>query len=379
MTELAAKLDNSALLRADLAERRSVWRGLPEVVSLQTTEVCNFRCIMCPRREVPGVLRLDRSHLLRVGAELFPTAWKTIVTGAAGEPVDADFPALLELCARHRVRMDLFTNGSRLDRETYRAGRDVFDQLNVSLDAATAPTFERIRRGGSFDRTLAMLDALREERARRPDEVILTFSAVVMKSNLAELADLVRLARRFGADGVVLQRLRHEVAPTLAEDPLLDPGYERAAPFVEEAARTARELGIDLYAAEIGLPDQVARAKRPKVPEWIGSRFGTCWALAQNFGVMPTGDVYPCCVPTDHRFGNVMFDDCRTIWNSPAAVGLRQAQFSGRGTLFCRGCIYAPEFKGRAPGPVGRLARRVRLKIAAYRNARRLARSSISP
>jgi radical SAM protein with 4Fe4S-binding SPASM domain len=365
------KLENSRRLREDLRARRVVFTGLPEIVSFQTTEICNLRCIMCPRHEAQGKLRLDAKHLLAVAEELFPTAWKAVFTGAAGEPLMSDVPALTESCLRHGVKMDVFTNGVLLSPDRYRRARAALDQLNISLDGGDPETYEKIREGSRWDRMMEVLSAIRDIRACEPDDVLLSFSAVVMRSNLASLVDLVRLAHRMGADGVVLQKLRHEVKRSLDEDPEIHPGREAARPFVEAACETAHELGVNLYATELGIPPLVFRPTRPKVPAPLPAEFRTCSSVAQNFAIMPTGDVYPCCVPNDHVFGNVRERGAREIWNSPAAQALRAAHFSGRGTLFCRGCLYAADLPKPRFGRARVGLQRLRLLWSMQKNASR--------
>jgi MoaA/NifB/PqqE/SkfB family radical SAM enzyme len=364
------KIENTQILREDLAGRRERFRALPTVVSFQTTEVCNLACIMCPRSLGPGTLRLDRAALRRVAEDLFPTAWKAILTGAAGEPLSSDFDLILDAALEFGVKMDVFTNGLLLTPELYAHARPALDQLNISLDASDPAIYEHIRAGARWERMLGVLEAIRDVRAAHPDDVILSFSAVVMRSNLQNLADFVRFSHRMGADVVVFQRLRHEVKATYDEDPLVDPGRAAAAPFVESALAAAAEIGMNVHASEIGIAPFEPRPLRPKVPAWDGSQAETCWALAQNFGVMHDGHVYPCCVPTDHVFGNVLWERPAAIWNGEGARALRRAHFSRRGTLFCRGCLYAAGLEPRGPEWINKWLRLGRMAWAARRNWR---------
>jgi radical SAM protein with 4Fe4S-binding SPASM domain len=363
------KIANSRVLREDLADGRDRFRSLPEVVSFQTTDVCNLRCIMCPRNLGPGTHRLEREHLRRIGEDLFPTAWKAILTGAAGEPLGSDFDLILDLCLQFGVKMDVFTNGLLLSRDLYARARPAFDQLNISLDSSDPVLYERIREGARWQRILGVLEEIRAVRAAEPDDVILSFSAVVMRSNLPNLADFVRFAHRMGADVVVFQRLRHEVKRTYEEDPLRNPGRAAATPFVEAALAVAAELGMNIHASEIGISPIEPKPLRPKVPAWISGGAETCWSIAQNFAVMPDGEVYPCCVPNDHVFGNVRWESPREIWNGAVARSLRRAHFSRTGTVFCRGCLYASNLKARGPAVINKAVRLARLAWAGWRNA----------
>ena len=76
MVQLAAsavaslKDANSRLLREDIAQGRVEFRALPEVVTLNHTDLCNLRCIMCPRNLAQGTHRLSRRVLGYLAEEL---------------------------------------------------------------------------------------------------------------------------------------------------------------------------------------------------------------------------------------------------------------------------------------------------------------------
>lgn len=355
-----SKLQNTRLLREDLARRALVFRGLPEVVTLNHTDLCNLRCVMCPRSRGQGRHRLDRAVLEHVAHALFPTAWKVVLTTSGGEPLAADFDLIMERALTYGTRIDVVTNGALLTAPLYRRARRALDHLNVSVDCHVPEVYEAIRAGARWSTLEANLQAVREERARQPDDVLYTLSAVVLRSNLTHIPDFVRFAARMGAAAVVLQRLQHEILWLPEHDPERDPGPQAVAAVLAQARAAARESGINLYLGSLGEPAEEVRPQRAKLPPEIADR-GVCWFLAQQFAVMYTGEVYPCCVPTDHCLGNVLYEDPVAIWNGAAAQALRAAHVTGRGTSFCSGCAHAPHLPAR-PGPpaVQETLRRVR-------------------
>jgi MoaA/NifB/PqqE/SkfB family radical SAM enzyme len=342
---LAQKLENSRLLREDIARKAVRFRALPEVVTLNHSDLCNLRCVMCPRNLAQGTHRLSRRVLSYIADELFPTARKLVLTTSGGDPLAADYDFLLDRALTYGVQMDAVTNGVLLTPEVYRRSRGALDHLNVSLDSHVPEVYERIRLGARFDQVLGNLRAIQAERASHPDDVLYSTSAVVMRSNLPHLAEFVRFAAGLGFEAVVFQRLLHSVKPTPEEDPETHCGADAIRESFTRAEAAAREVGVNLYLTEFGLPSVLARPLRSKRPDpLLGQRL--CWFMAQNFGVMYTGEVYPCCVPTDHSLGNVLYDDPVSIWNGRAAQDLRAAQMSGRGTVFCSGCLHAPHLAG---------------------------------
>lgn len=350
----AAKAANSQLLREDVAARRTVYRGLPEVVTLNHSDLCNLRCVMCQRSLAQGTHRLDRRTLDHVANELFPTAIKTVLTTAGGDPLAVDFEFLLARALHFGVRVDAVTNGVLLSPALYRETRSAFDHLNVSLDSHVPEVYERIRAGASFQRVWSNLEGIAAERRRSPDGALFSLSAVVMKSNLPHLADFLRAVAPLQPDGVVFQRLLHAEKPTPEEEPSL--AYDAAAieGWFQDAERTAAELGLNLFLSEFRRPNVVPTPPRAKVPTTIEGQ-GLCWFLAQNFNVMYTGEVFPCCIPTDLCLGNVAHEDPAAIWNGAPMQQLRQQHLGGRGNLFCSGCLHAPHLP--SPEPAGEALR----------------------
>ena len=337
----ALKAENSRLLRDDIAARRSYYRGLPEVVTLNHTDICNLRCIMCQRSLGQGKHRLDAQALDHVVNELFPTALKAVLTTAGGDPLAVDFDFLLERALRYDVRLDVVTNGLLLSPETYRNARGALDHLNVSLDTHRPDVYERIRAGSSFARVWGNLERIAEMRQREPDGVLFSLSAVVMRSNLPHLADFLRAVAPLWPDGIVLQRLQHTEKLTPEEEPYTAFSPEEIDGYFRAAEDTARELGMNLLQSEHRRANVLSTMPRPKLPLPLEGH-GLCWFLGQNFNVMYTGEVYACCVPTDLCLGNVHYQDPAEIWNGEPFRRLREQHLSGEGNRFCSGCVHAP-------------------------------------
>lgn len=348
-------------MREEIAAGATTFRALPEIVTLNSTDICNLRCVMCPRSIAQGEHRLEDRVVAFVCDELFPTALKVNLTTAGGEPLGPGFDAILERARRHDVKVDVVTNGMLLTRELIEDLAPALDHLNVSVDCAEPEVYERIRAGASFERLLDNLGHLRDRKDRADDEFLFSISAIVMASTLEHLPALVRFAAQHAVDGVVLQRLNHEIKPTRDEDVLAHYTLAEAEGLLDETARVARELGVDLYQAELGRPNVITRGSRPKVPATIDDS-GVCYFLAQSFSVMYTGEVYPCCKPTNYMLGDVRYEHPVDIWNGERLQRLRRAHLERRGTLFCNSCEYAPHLqKGRG----GRMGDAVRLGVRA--------------
>lgn len=320
------KLANLARANAAHAGRRVHVDALPSKVIVQTTDACNLDCPMCQipapdkRRHMPWTL------FQRVVDELFPTLIELHPTNL-GEPLAS--PWFVDLCAalhQHGVVLDLTTNGTLLDDRRIASITPVARDIKVSFDGAKAATFERIRRKARFDEVCAnvqnLAHSLRNVQVRRP---ILALQMTLMRSNVAELPDLVRLAARLGADRVKAYHL-FSFRPELdAESLMLAPHLW--PPVLAEALRVGAEVGIDLQLAE------------PMAPDARGVTGGVaCHLPWHEAWIDVDGSVLPCHSHGGDVAGNLGASTFAEIWNSALYQRIRQGFADRRPTWNCDGC-----------------------------------------
>jgi MoaA/NifB/PqqE/SkfB family radical SAM enzyme len=361
------KEENSRILHEDIERGAVQYRALPEVITLNHTDICNLQCIMCPRNKRQGKHRMDRAALEYLMHELFPYARKAVLTTSDGEPLAVDFDLLVERAIEYKVKLDVVTNGVLLTPDCYQGAREALDHINVSIDSHIPEVYEHIRQGARFSRLHENLMGIKETRSREKDDVLFSLSAVVMRSNIDHLAGLVEYAAEAGADGVVFQRMRTYLNPSPQERPETGFSREEILQRLDRACEAARKKKINLYMPEFGLPGVLVRPLRAKIPQTMENK-GLCWFAAQNFAVMYTGEVYFCCHPNDHCLGNIYYKDIMSIWNGATARRLRTAHLSGRGTLFCSGCMDAPHLKPQKLWLLKPMLQRTRMVATHLRN-----------
>src|SRR3954470_22609271 len=197
---------------------------LPAHLQVEVSGACNLRCRMCLVRYAPAVGRREGalSYEDFLGLVDSLPARRRLTLQGLGEPLLS--PHLLDMvrhAAARGVHVGFNTNGVLLSRgvarELVAAGAA---HVHVSLDGATAATYEDVRHGtglaprpGQFERVVANLRELLTARGsqRRP-RVVLVF--VAMRRNLGELEALVELAAELGVDEVWVQNLTHVFSDT---------------------------------------------------------------------------------------------------------------------------------------------------------------------
>ena len=105
------------------------------------------------------------------------------------------------------VRFSIQTNGLLVKKMCGRH-TELFEKLNVlnvSIDGATKETYEKLRRGGSYEKIIENLESVRELKTRYNFQFILHF--VVQLENYHEMPAIVELAEKYGADRIWLNKI----------------------------------------------------------------------------------------------------------------------------------------------------------------------------
>jgi radical SAM protein with 4Fe4S-binding SPASM domain len=323
---------------------------LPDMLQLEITSACNLRCTMCLVSYRPPVNKLAGAMTPELFGRIVvevPTL-KTLTLQGLGEPLLS--PYLLDqvrLAKANGIRVGFNSNATLLTRrradELVAAG---LDWLHVSLDGATAGTYEGIRGGADFDtvvRNLASLVAAK--RAAGSGTPWLRVVFVAMRRNVAELPDLVRLLARVGVDELRVQNLSHTFSDTdpsgryagirefTAAEALWsgDGDDSTAADAFGEARAAAEEFGLDLR-----LPHLTAPPVEPGEP----GRPGCTWPWDAAY-VTSAGVVQPCCmVMGDDRvaLGDLTAQSFAEIWYGEAYRDFRTRLAGEQPPEVCRGC-----------------------------------------
>ncbi len=174
---------------------------------------CNLRCRMCLGTNSPSY----PDRLTCMSAEDFdrmltaaPTVGGlTLSSGDADPLLHPDLSGIIDLAAKHRVVLDIYTNGLPLAagncRRMVQSG--IVRMLNFSVNAATPETYERLHHAelARVIRKMEMLQAMRMECGSPTPWTSLSF--VAMADNIQELPAFIDLARRVGAQRVLVNDL----------------------------------------------------------------------------------------------------------------------------------------------------------------------------
>ena len=193
----------------------------PAKVYVEPTNACNLACATCVRHawdEPEGFMAWDVFEAVVEGlagresaaAGRTPDAPGTVAFMGLGEPLlHPRFLDMVRLAKERGLRAEVTTNALLLD-EAMAAGllEAGLDQLVVSIDGASAEAFGRVRSGASLERVVENVRRLDDHGGHNyGSSVRIGVEFVAMRSNVAELPGLGRLAARLGATFIIVSNV----------------------------------------------------------------------------------------------------------------------------------------------------------------------------
>jgi MoaA/NifB/PqqE/SkfB family radical SAM enzyme len=240
------------------------------LVRFDTNFLCNLKCQTCyfSGPQIKSMMRspMTEEQFTAVAKAVFPKA-RILFLSCGGEPLmTKNFGRFLDITSTYKVPyVGFITNALLFKQDTVDAVmRNRVNEIIISVDGATAPTYEYIRQGGKFDVLLEKLqmlvDAKKRDASKLPD---LRFNFTVTRSNFREMVDLVELARRFGVSTIKFRHFTDWGGKFKFRDESLQGHEEEFNGLLARARSKAAEYGMTVYSPE---PFGLVGGTKPKVP-----------------------------------------------------------------------------------------------------------------
>jgi radical SAM protein with 4Fe4S-binding SPASM domain len=330
------KADNKALNHAERATNSPVIQSLPLVAKIEVTNRCNLRCIMCRDEHDTRVIQeLDPAVFARL-KRIFPTLLSVYLYGIGEVLTYRHLDRLIDQLLAFDIDVGLITNGMLITDPLARSWveRGLY-KLSISVDAATAHNYERIRRGASFAKLLAHLASIKKWKHHfglsRP---IVTINYVAMRSTIEELPALIELAHTYDATEVIVSDLI--VFFDQLKEEALAYDEEIVTRTFQSAMCRAQELGIRLV-LPVAYCFQNEHTQTPAPEKTVINPCTEAWS---GFWLTAEGVVTPCCYWMK-PMGDLKKDDFNTIWNNDEYQHLRNTVNTEKRNAQCRRCAIA--------------------------------------
>ncbi|MFA4909213.1 MAG: radical SAM protein [Candidatus Omnitrophota bacterium] len=275
----------------------------PYFIDWVLTDRCNLRCRHC-RGMSRGELSRERAEALIKEIVALKPAW-VILEG--GEPLlKEDLITLIGLLKQHHLKTYLITNGLLLTPEKIALLKKLDVRIMLSIDGAHQKTYESIRQGSDFYKVVAAAKAC----ARQGILEALNFT--ILKSNQAEIADIIHLAQSIGAPKINFIGLKP--CHNYRDELLTSAEYKEA---IKTVCRVAHETGIEFFFDEpffwAAVKEWELAVKSPIGNAGIVAPSDTACAFGEYLFIEPDGTVKPCSF-AQLPVGNVNSKPLTEIW-----------------------------------------------------------------
>jgi MoaA/NifB/PqqE/SkfB family radical SAM enzyme len=199
---------NYALSRWEVPRRPRSMMSRPIDVEIELTNRCNLACIQCLRSRGLKPYRLGEmtfESYQKVLAQ-FPSLLNLSLNGFGEALMHPRLFEIVSYTKRQRpwLKVGIYSNGTLIDED--KAARLVdcgLTEVNVSVDAATAETYKRVRRGGRIsDVHLGLRRLLRARELARTQLPKVGVNFVLLNENRGELVPFIEQAADIGVDFV---------------------------------------------------------------------------------------------------------------------------------------------------------------------------------
>ncbi len=308
---------------------------LPIKIDIENVSRCNFRCTMCS---------VSDWHKGKRAEDMPFEAFKTMLDEqfglveikiqGLGEPTmqGDDLLRMIRHARQKRIWVRTVTNASRLHlKDFYKPYVDTgVNEIQVSIDGATAEVFESIRRQSDFSRVTKNCRALNDYTHTQGKRITKMWT-LVQEANRHQLLDLVDLAADLG-----FQDLAYSFT-------LIGFG-DKALQERNDAVETEYRYRFDVMQNIM----ERAQSDDIRVGFWLcDSKYSTrsaetrcAWPFER---AMVTSDlrVVPCCTisnPDAFEFEPGTGKSLTEIWQGKTYTEFRQAHIDGRIPEVCRAC-----------------------------------------
>ena len=329
-----------------VGEKRSrVAEAPPLCVYLEVTNRCNLLCETCPRTFEALEPPADMSwELFTSIVDQLPGLARAVLHGVGEPMLVKQLPRMIRYLKDRGVYVLFNTNGTLLAPRKRQELIDTgLDELRVSLDAAEAGSFFKVRGKNMFDRivrNVGEFTALQREIGVATPLVSLWLTG--LKETVDQLPEFVRLAASIGVKEVHLQRLVFDdLGRGLArtESSL----FEKTQAEEEAAIAAAQELG-----AKFGVTMDASGATEPGTSlkrSQDDSPWSACRRPWSSMYFTAHGRALPCCIAPfsargydTYTLGDATQQTLRDIWNGDAYQNFRDGLIGDVPPKPCQNC-----------------------------------------
>ncbi len=284
---------------------------MPQSATIEVTTYCNLKCPLCAHQKRPERfrtrehLRLDKFRL--IWDRIKPSLKMAILVGDGESFLNPDIYDIIELAARDCPYVYIDTNGS-LNLDHDRLVKSGLAELNYSIDGINEDMYIKYRRKGRFEKAMGnMIKTLEAKKRHNRSTPRVVWKYVVFKHNEAYVEEAARMAKEIGVDEFRLEPCIYDGSDwdELVRFTAVNPAFHRGYFFSEKHSRVLIN------------PNRVIKH---------------CTIPSREINILINGDAKFCCsLDRNQTIGNIMdADSFLDIWHSRQAALVRQTILANR-------------------------------------------------
>ncbi len=311
----------------------------PERLNVELTTYCNLKCVMCrgsqsyaKENNTYRHLRLEEFVSILNGIDL--NKLKILNLAGTAEPLlNPDILPILSLCREKKIIVELITNGMLLIPQISRQILGCSSEIHISFGGSRKQTFESIRQGADFELVCDNIRHLSElKNANNNQYPHIWLNPILMKKNIHELPEIVKLARDLGCQGVACSHLV-VTSTELIEESLFFHKTE-CNTILQKSEVLAKEYNISLSIPKYFDTESSGEEENHGHKEaWKNCRF--LW----NHAILGVEGIEPCGAYKKIDFdGNIIKNRFIDIWNNDWYADKRYMLLTGNPPDICKVC-----------------------------------------
>ena len=301
------RIINLLLVELQISFKRSKLYGYPPRVSIETGNVCNLRCPLCPTgQRAPDVKRgfMTFDNFKKIIDE-FGCYIILLRLYNWGEPLlNKDLLQMAHYAVKKRISTTISTNLNILDLEVARQLLEAgLTKIFVSCDGASPETYEKYHIGGNFDRVINNIKLLVKEKQKLSNcytRIVWLFH--VFRHNEHEVDAVKKMAEEIGVE-LRINKMRTDMGKEI---------FEKARVSVERDSQW--------------IPDDPKYCAFDMEHKEVKEQKSFCDLPWKETVINWDGSILPCCAVFEDKYsyGDAFKSSFKNVWNGKKYVAARR-------------------------------------------------------